>query len=76
MHDTYLVHLIMITCHTTMGSYSIQEHLNDAAEIGYDFSTLPKFHAESEVKLELDKKLLDASEEAAFLQFLRDLQED
>lgn len=62
----------MIICHTTIGHYSIQEHIDDASEIGYGFSTLPKFQVEIKVKVELNRKLTNVAERAAYLQFLRD----
>ena len=66
----------MIICHTTIGHYSIQEHIDDASEIGYGFSTLPKFQVEIKVKVELNWKLTNAAEKAAYLQFLRDYRKD
>lgn len=65
----------MITCNTTAGRCFIQEHTADSRDIGYGFSTLPAFKVEAEVRI-FREKLKDAAEEAAFLQFLRDLERD
>ena len=65
----------MITCNTTAGNYTVQEHTADAREIGYGFSTLPKFRAEEQVKIQYHEQILDAQERAAYLQFLHDLGE-
>lgn len=62
----------MIICHTTIGHYSIQEHVDDASEIGYGFSTLPKFQVEITIRVELNRKWTNVAEKAAYYQFLRD----
>lgn len=66
----------MIICHTTIGHYTIQEHIDDASEIGYGFSTLPKFQVEVKVRVELNQKWTNVAEKAAYLQFLRDYRKD
>ena len=74
-HDTKLVYTIMITCNTIAGRYFIQEHIADAREIGYGFSTLPEFRAEEQVKIRYNKQVLNAQERAVYLQFLKDFGE-
>lgn len=66
----------MIICHTTIGHFTIQEHVDDASEIGYGFSTLPKFQVEVKVRVDLDIKWMTVAERAAYYQFLRDYRKD